>query len=204
MEKRIRSAEMKDAAAICGIYAPYITDNATSFETEVPDIATIQGRIRNIQAQHPWLVFEADNKVLGYAYGSIYRTRHAYQWCVEVSAYIDRAAHRSGVGRALYTALFEILRLQGYVNAYACITLPNAASVGLHEAVGFTHIGVFNRIGYKFGQWHDVVWLELRLQEPETPVPNPIPAREFLNTDRVLALFDQQAQTVRYGLGRQS
>ena len=196
MEKRIRSAEANDAAAIRDIYAPHITDNATSFETEVPDVATIEGRIRDIQTQYPWLVFEADGSVLGYAYGSTHRTRHAYQWCVEVSAYIHQAAHRCGVGRALYTALFEILRLQGYVNAYAAITLPNAASVGLHEALGFTRIGVFNRIGFKFGRWHDVVWLELRLLETDTPVPNLPPAKEFLEHDRILALFQQQALTV--------
>ena len=113
-----------------------------------------------------------------------------------MSAYIHQAAHRCGVGRALYTALFEILRLQGYVNAYAAITLPNAASVGLHEALGFTRIGVFNRIGFKFGRWHDVVWLELRLLETDTPVPNLPPAKEFLEDDRILALFQQQALTV--------
>src|SRR5262249_14157734 len=145
--------------------APYVLENSTSFETELPDVKVIEGRIQNLQRQYPWLVFEADGKVLGYAYGCPHRERAAYQWSVETSVYIDRAAQRCGVGRALYRSLFEVLRRQGYANLYAGITLPNAASVGLHEAMGFSRVGVFSRVGFKFGQWHDVIWLQQCLSE---------------------------------------
>jgi L-amino acid N-acyltransferase YncA len=196
MEKRIRSIELSDAEAVRDIYAPFVSDNATSFETEPPDTAAIQQRIRDLTVQYPWLVFESDGKVLGYAYASSYRARTAYQWCVEVSVYVHEKARKCGVGRALYLSLFEVLRRQGYANAYGGITLPNPASVGLHESLGFTTIGVYSRVGYKFGQWHDVIWLQLRLLEADEPVPTPKPAADFLSEEGVAELFTQQAQKV--------
>jgi L-amino acid N-acyltransferase YncA len=195
MEKRIRRIEARDAAAVSAIYAPFVTDKATSFETEPPDAEAIKQKIRELEPQYPWLVFEADGEILGYAYACSHRARKAYQWSVEVSVYIDERAHKRGVGRALYLSLFEVLRRQGYASAYAGITLPNPASVGLHEALGFTAIGTFSKVGFKFGQWHDVAWLQLRLQDPAEPVPTPLPATNFLSDDKVVAIFDQQAQT---------
>jgi L-amino acid N-acyltransferase YncA len=196
MEKRIRSIKLSDAEAVRDIYAPFVSDSATSFETEAPDTAAIQQRIRDLTGQYPWLVFEADGKVLGYAYASSYRARKAYQWCVEVSVYVHEKARKCGVGRALYLSLFEVLRRQGYANAYGGITLPNPASVGLHESLGFTTIGVYSQVGYKFGQWHDVIWLQLRLQETDEPVPTPYPAADFLSDEGVAELFRQQARKV--------
>ena len=123
----------------------------------------------------PWLVWEEDGRVLGYAYASGHRARAAYQWCVEVSVYVHPDARRGGIARRLYTELFERLREQGFYNAYAGITLPNPASVGFHEAMGFRPIGVYPKIGYKFGRWHDVGWWSLRLrdddEEPAPPKP---------------------------------
>ena len=196
MGKRIRSIELSDAEAVRDIYAPFVSDSATSFETEPPDTTAIQQRIRDLTGQYPWLVFEADGKVLGYAYASSYRARKAYQWCVEVSVYVHDKARKCGVGRALYLSLFDVLRRQGYANAYGGITLPNPASVGLHESLGFTTIGVYSRVGYKFGHWHDVIWLQLRLLETDEPVPTPYPAADFLSDERVTEVFRQQAQKV--------
>jgi len=131
METRIRSVAVSDAEAVREIYAPFVSDVATSFEVVVPDLNEVERRIQMQRDRYPWLVFEKDAKVLGYAYASAHRSRPAYQWCVEVSVYVDPQAHRRGVGRALYEALFELLRRQGFVNAYAGITLPNPASMGL-------------------------------------------------------------------------
>jgi phosphinothricin acetyltransferase len=126
-----------------------------------------------IRAAHEWLVAERDGKVVGYAYGGTHRTRTAYQWTVEVSAYVDRSAQRSGIGRELYSALFERLKERGFRLLVAGITLPNDASVGIHEAMGFEPVGVYSNIGYKAGQWWDVGWWQLDLGasdgEPQPP-----------------------------------
>jgi phosphinothricin acetyltransferase len=178
MEKLIRSVDPADAPAIRNIYAPFVQESATSFEIEPPDAAAMERRIREQREQFPWLVYQGGGEVLGYAYASPHRAaRKAYQWCVEVSIYLEARARRRGIGRALYGALFDLLRRQGYVNAYAGITLPNPGSLRLHESMGFLPVGVYPRIGFKFGTWHDVIWLQLRLQEALVPVPEPRPAK---------------------------
>ncbi len=174
---RIRLATAGDGDALASIYAPAVTDLATSFELEAPDGAEMDRRVERIMARTPWLVYEQSGVVVGYAYAGPHRDRAAYQWSVEVSACVNASAHRAGVARALYTSLFAVLALQGFQNAYAGITLPNAASVGFHEAMGFTRVGVFHGIGFKFGTWHDVLWLERGLCDrgpaPEAPIPLP-------------------------------
>jgi L-amino acid N-acyltransferase YncA len=197
MKKTIRSIEFSDAGAVRDIYAPYVTESAISFETEPPGVSVIEQRIRSVQPQLPWIAFDADGKLLGYAYASRHQERAAYQWCVDVSVYIHPSGHRCGMGRALYTSLLEVLRRQGYVNAYAGITLPNPSSVGLHEALGFERVGVYSKIGYKFRQWHDVMWLVLRLLDTQEPIPQPLPAGEILRNDSIVTMFQQQADAVR-------
>lgn len=169
-----RLAALSDAAAIAAIYAPYARDTVITFETEAPDAQEIGTRIAQIGARYPWLVAELDGAVVGYAYASEYRTRKAYRWSVDVAVYLAAAAHRRGIGRGLYARLFELLAAQGYVNAYGIITLPNAASVGLHEAMGFLPIGVFHHVGHKHGAWHDVGWWHLALRDPPQRPDEPI------------------------------
>jgi len=161
---RIRLAGETDAEALAAIYAPFVEQTAISFETVPPGREEMRRRIVETTAVYPWLVCELEGTVVGYAYATQHRVRAAYRWSVDTSAYIQAAHHRRGIGRALYASLFEVLRGQGFFNAYAGITLPNAASVGLHEAVGFTHLGVYEQVGYKFGTWHDVGWWQLALQ----------------------------------------
>lgn len=162
----IRDARPGDTRALLDIYAPFILDTAVTFETEIPSEEAFADRVRGIQKTHCWLVAEENGNLIGYAYGSPHRARAAYQWCVEVSAYLAPSARRRGVGRALYEALFARLREQGYVNAYAGMTLPNAASSGFHQAMGFTPVGTYSRCGFKQGRWHDTRWFEKRLAEP--------------------------------------
>jgi len=195
MEKIIRKVELRDAAAIRDIYAPFVSDSATSFEVEPPDARTMEQRIRELWERFPWLVYEVGGEVLGYAYASPHRAaRKAYQWCVEVSVYIHAQARKRGVGRALYSSLFELLRRQGYVNAYAGITLPNPGSLRLHESLGFASIGVYPRIGFKFGAWHDVAWLQLRLQEAARPVAEPLPVAGLLEEAGIRSLLEDNAR----------
>jgi L-amino acid N-acyltransferase YncA len=178
----IRLATIADAADVASIYRPAVTDLATSFELDPPNAATMAERISKVLARTPWLVCEHEGNVLGYAYGGTHRERAAYQWTAEVSAYVRADAHRAGVGRALYTSLFAILALQGFRTMVAGITLPNPGSVGLHEAVGFKRVGIYHAIGFKFGQWHDVMWLERPLdQYPSDPAP-PIPLSNVKDT----------------------
>ena len=171
----IRLAHASDGAAVAGIYRPAVTDNATSFEVDAPDAAEMARRIDTTLERTPWLVFEQRGVVVGYAYAGRHRERAAYQWSVEVSAYVHEHARRAGIARRLYGALFDLLTLQEYRTALAGITLPNDASVGLHRALGFAPVGVFERVGYKFGRWHDTYWLARPLAPHSSDPPAPVP-----------------------------
>jgi phosphinothricin acetyltransferase len=183
-----RMAHAGDAAAIAAIYAPYATDTVITFETEAPDTDEMRARIASIGRRYPWLVAEFGGELVGYAYASEYRTRKAYRWSIDVGVYLATAAHRKGIGRGLYARLFALLRAQGYVNAYGIITLPNAASVGLHEAMGFEPIGTYRHVGYKHGAWLDVGWWHLALTSPPLPPREPVafPDLDAAIVERVL------------------
>jgi len=168
----IRLATRADAQAIAAIYRPIVAATAISFETLPPDPAEIERRLAAILEIAPWLVYQSRDGIAGYAYGSRHRERAAYQWAVDVSVYVAEASRRRGIGRALYQALFPLLRLQGFYAAYAGITLPNDGSVGLHEALGFRPVGIYRDVGYKLGTWHDVGWWQLSLRE-RTLEPRP-------------------------------
>lgn len=174
MPVTIRLATPDDSPAILAIYSPIVTDTVISFEAVPPTLDALRGRVEaTLAAGFPWLVCTIDEAVAGYVYAGTYRKRAAYQWSVEVTAYVHSDYRRRGVGKGLYSALFDLLRLQGYYMAYAGITLPNDASVGLHEALGFTPIGVYHDAGYKHDQWWDVGWWEMALRDrpphPEAP-----------------------------------
>ena len=175
MTPAIRLAVKDDAAAVAGIYGPFCESTAVSFEYVPPSTEEIANRIRTITAQFPWLVLDDNGVVAGYAYATRHRERAAYGWSVDTAVYVSPIHRRCGVGRALYTALCQLLRLQGCFKAYAGITLPNSASTGLHEAIGFTLVGVYLGVGYKHGVWHDVAWYQIALQperlNPDPPVP---------------------------------
>jgi L-amino acid N-acyltransferase YncA len=156
MAENIRSAGVDDGAAIAAIYRPYVLDTAISFEEEPPSPAEMGERIVATLAAYPFLAFERRGEVLGYAYGGPHRARPAYRWSVDVTVYVAPDARRCGVGRALYIELLGQLARQGFHSAYAGIALPNAASVGLHEAMGFRHLGTYQEVGFKFGRWRDV------------------------------------------------
>ena len=183
MSSFIRLVTEQDAAAIHAIYAPVVRDTPISFEWEPPPVEEMRQRIVRTLAALPWLVYEHNGGLLGYVYAGKHRERTAYQWSVDVSVYIDAAARRMGVGRALYTSLFAALTLQGFYNVYAGATLPNPASVALHEGIGFKRVGVYHAVGYKFGAWHDVVWWERALQtKPATSPPLPLSLEQVIPT----------------------
>jgi L-amino acid N-acyltransferase YncA len=171
----IRDADpARDAAACAAIYAPHVEGSAVSFEEEAPGVGGMAVRIERYGASHAWLVAEQEGEVVGYAYATAFNERPAYRWSASVSVYIAQGARGQGIGRALYGALFERLRERGFRMACAGITLPNAASEGLHESLGFEQVGVNRGIGFKEGAWRDVGWYQRELAPaPEGPPPEP-------------------------------
>lgn len=168
----IRPAKDSDAEEILDIYAPYIENTAITFECEVPNPDSFRRRIREVAKEYPYLVCLLDNRIVGYAYAHRQMERAAYGWNAELSVYLSPAHQGKGIGRALYTAIVEILEMQNVRNLYAGITIPNPKSQGLHRALGFRDLGVYHLTGYKFGVWHDVVWMEKRIGKDEDP-PKP-------------------------------
>lgn len=156
----IRPATERDAARIAEIYAPYVRDTAISFEDDPPSSDEMA---RRIGSSVLWLV---DSDLQGYAYASPHRDRAAYRWCVDVSVYLAPEARGRGLGRALYEQLFASLTELGYAQAFAGVTLPNAASEGIHRALGFTLVGTYRDVGYKHGAWRDVAWYQRGLAGP--------------------------------------
>jgi L-amino acid N-acyltransferase YncA len=166
----IRMARLEDAAACAAIYSPYVRDTAISFETEPPGAAEMERRLAQTLASFPWLVVEEAGVVLGYAYGAPHHHRAAYRFSADSSVYVDGSALRRGFGRRLYRVLFALLERQGFVAVHAGITLPNAASVALHESFGFEPVGVYREVGFKLDAWHDVGWWQRPLL-PRTKSP---------------------------------
>jgi phosphinothricin acetyltransferase len=167
----------RDAAACAAIYAPFVTAGIASFEEVAPTAAQVAERMRRTTRTHPWLVLEDAGRVVGYAYASEHRARHAYRWAADVAVYVDPAEHGRGAGRRLYGALLELLRRQGLRSACAGIALPNEASVGLHRALGFELVGTYRAIGWKAGAWRDVAWWQLQLGDDSAPAEPGPPAR---------------------------
>ncbi|HEU5064049.1 MAG TPA: GNAT family N-acetyltransferase [Solirubrobacterales bacterium] len=174
-EVQIRDADpARDAAACAAIYAPHVEGSPVSFEERAPDAAEMAARIEQSRAGHAWLVAEREGEVAGYACATAFQERPAYRWSASVSVYVGASARGRGIGRALYGALFERLRERGFRMACAGITLPNEASVGLHESLGFERVGVNPEIGWKDGAWRDVGWYQLELAPAgEGPPPEP-------------------------------
>jgi L-amino acid N-acyltransferase YncA len=173
----IRDADpTTDAAACAAIYAPHVEASPTSFEERAPGVEEMAARIAQISVTHPWLVAEEGGEVLGYAYACRHRERPAYRWATDVSAYIADEQRGQGHGMSLYEALLKRLRHQRFQVACAGITLPNEASVALHERFGFVSVGVSRRIGWKAGAWRDVGWWQLELVPAGAePPPEPLP-----------------------------
>jgi phosphinothricin acetyltransferase len=168
-----------DAEACRAIYAPHVVDGAVSFEHEPPSATAFAERIERTSLTHPWLVAERYGAIAGFAYASPHRARPGYRWATDVAVYVDAAWRRAGIGRQLYAALLPLLSRQGLHVACAGITLPNAASVGLHEALDFAPVGVYRGIGYKAGAWHDVGWWQLRLTDAEGAPTEPLPPQRL-------------------------
>jgi L-amino acid N-acyltransferase YncA len=168
VEASIRPARPGDAAACAAIYAPYVTDSVISFEEVPPDAAEMG---RRMDSSHAWLVAEEGGEVVGYAYGSRHHARAAYRWAADVAIYLAPSHQGRGLGRRLYRELFDVLRERGFRMLCAGLTLPNAASDAIHRSFGFEEVGVYRKIGWKKGAWHDVRWFQLDLYPHDESAP---------------------------------
>lgn len=192
----VRLATINDTRQIREIYAPSILGAATSFETEVPSAEEMQSRIETILKKYPWIVCAVDEKIAGYVYASKHRDREAYQWSCECSIYMNNDFKGKGIGKELYQLLFQILKLQGFRNVYAGISLPNEASVHIHEKCGFKHFATYENIGYKFGNWHTVGWWKLQINDYDLQPPPPLKLSE-LSSQTLHDLFNRTAQNIQ-------
>ena len=186
----LRFVREEDCGRLLEIYGQYIRTPIT-FEYELPTEAEFRERIRSIGRGYPYLVWEEDGRVLGYAYAHRQMVREAYQWNAELSIYLDRMATSKGVGTRLYQALMELLRLQGVRTVYGGVTVPNEKSQRLHLALGFKSLGIYHNTGYKCGLWHDVEWFEKQLlpYEAEPQPVTPITAVEDGRIGGILARY---------------
>ncbi|MDR1713929.1 MAG: GNAT family N-acetyltransferase [Coriobacteriales bacterium] len=182
----IRLAVPEDSQDILDLYTPYVTDTVITFVSTPPTVEEIAAKMLDIQRHYPYLVCTFDDKVVGFAYANWVRPHEAYRWNAELSIYVDRAYHGRGIATALYTALLQILKAQGFCNLYAVITLPNDASVALHRHFGFTDLSVHKASGYKLGAWQDVLWMEYRIDGCADPGTHGLPvAPAMLHTNEI-------------------
>ena len=180
----IRMATPQDIPAILEIYAPYVQNTAISFEYTVPTLEAFTARFQAITAQFPWLVWEEDGIILGYAYGSAPFERAAFSWCSEASIYLRPEAQGRGIGKKLYAVLEDILRLQGYTKVYALVTSANQPSVDFHLAVGYQMTCTMPDCGFKLGRWYGLHWLEKSLNFVEMPTQMPVSVKAIVDFDR--------------------
>jgi len=174
------AAVPEDAPALLRIYAPYVEKTAITFEYEVPSQEEFSTRIARTLEKYPYLVAKSEDRILGYAYASVFYGRKAYEWCAEVSIYVDENCKGLGIGRLLYQQLEDILKAQGILNLYACIAMPQVEdeyltrdSFAFHQHMGYQLLGTFHQCGYKFERWYDMIWMEKHIgphQIPQSPI----------------------------------
>ncbi|HKL80058.1 MAG TPA: GNAT family N-acetyltransferase [Mobilitalea sp.] len=197
ISKKIRLAEENDSVSLLNIYSEFIRNTAVTFETAVPTVLEFSKRIRDVLESSPWLVCEINGENIGYAYASKHRERSAYQWSVDVTVYINPQYHRRHIATALYIALIELLKIQGYYSAYAGISLPNLNSEGFHESFGFKPVGVFHNVGFKFGEWRDVKWFELTISEYSKNPAKPKTINEIKDAEEFENIIKKAIQIIK-------
>jgi len=171
----IRLATSNDAAAVLEIYGPYCLKSPATFELQPPTEQEIGNRIEKTLTRFPYLIYEEDSEPIAFAYAGQHMERAAYRFYANVSAYVREDFQGTGKGKALYSVLIPLLKKQGFCNAFAGITMPNAGSEALHTSMGFIQTGLYKNVGYKFEKWHDVSWWQLPLRplvdRPDEPTP---------------------------------
>lgn len=187
---RIEVVSPQDAAELLAIYAPYVVESTATFEYDVPTLQDFTARVENTLPKYPYLKAVRGEEILGYAYAGAFHVRAAYAWAATASIYVRQDARHMGLGTLLYNALEVWLRRQGVVTVFACITYPNPASVAFHERMGYETVGHYNKCGFKFGRWLDVVWMQKELL-PRADEPAPLLA--FPQAQELLPIMEKFA-----------
>lgn len=182
MIRFVNTDDLSDTKAILNIYSPYVLNSDVTFECTVPTIEEFHLRIKHYAEQFPYIVYEIDGMIVGYAYAGKQREREAFQWNCETSVYVNEKFQRQGIAEKLYKVLLKILTVQGYKTAYACITYPNDKSIAFHNKFEFKETALFKNTGYKLGKWRDAIWLEKQLGDYETNPDAPIPITKLDKT----------------------
>lgn len=156
---QIRPVNLNDAKELVEIYAYYVLNTSITFEYDVSSIEEFSERIQKITKKYPYLVATINSEIVGYAYATAYKERAAYDWSVETTVYVKQDEHGNGIGKALYIELEQALKNKHIVNMLACITYPNPKSIDFHTKFGFSTVGHFPKIGFKFNEWRDIVWM---------------------------------------------
>ncbi|MDR0622426.1 MAG: GNAT family N-acetyltransferase [Deltaproteobacteria bacterium] len=191
----IRLARENDAADILKIYEPYVKETAITFECETPSLTEFTNRVKEISCDYPYIVSALDKKIIGYAYAHKQMEREAYQWNAELSVYVDMRYFRLGVGKALYGAVIEILRIQNVRNVYGGVTLPNENSENLHVYFGFTILGTYHNTGFKLGGWHDVTWFEKTIGDYDSK-PKPVLSIQEIDKTVITKILNRNAESL--------
>jgi len=187
----MRLIKNTDAEATLEIYRVYVEKTAISFEYEVPALHEWQKRIETNTSEYPWLVGTCDGEIIGYAYGSKHRYRTAYMWSPESTIYLNEKFHGLGLAKVLYQSLFRLMAVQGFVNVYAGVATPNPKSENFHLSMGFSEIGIFRNVGYKFDKWHDTRWFQKQLTELPPKPSYPLKLQELKNRPEFSAIMAQ-------------
>ena len=195
MSVNIRMATKEDAANILKIYVPYVLETDISFEITAPSLSEFEGRIENILKGYPYVVCERDGVLIGYAYAQRQRAREAYDWNAELSVYVDEKYHGRGIGKALYNAVMDVLKLQNMKTVYGAVAIPNERSNRLHESLGFSVLGIFHKTGFKHGKWHDVMWFEKKIGEYDVN-PSKVKTLGELDTVELEEVFDNAIKSI--------
>lgn len=157
---QIRNVVLNDAQELLNIYSYYVLNTSITFEYDSPSLNEFTQRIQKITQKYPYLVAVLDNEIVGYAYATSYKERAAYDWSVETTVYVKNNKHGLGIGKELYIHLEKALKDKNIVNMLACITYPNPKSIDFHTKFGFEKVGHFPKVGYKFNEWRDIVWMQ--------------------------------------------
>jgi len=195
---QIRFAMPSDAGDILKIYAPFIISTSVTFEVDVPQEYEMERRIVSLSSTYPYIVCEIDNEIAGYAFASSYHPKAAYAWNTEVTVYIKEQYQRCNVASALYYALFELLKKQGFFNIIALVTASNEKSENFHTSFGFQKVGVMKNVGYKLNAWHNVsIYEKFLVDEENTPTPKSIIAIGDIDSDKCDKIFQNACKIVK-------